>query len=171
MIRRFVQRGVYPAGLLLLLAGCATQPAVDQEAVPEPAAPRVSASKKAPAAPVTTEKQAMAAVDVENSIFFPPNGVTVDLEGRRRLAEHAEHLKANPGKVVTLIGHTDDQGSPSYNLAIAEQRVNAVHAVLRSQGVPLVQIRRYGVGSEKNELVCKSAQCRQKMRRVQLVFE
>lgn len=122
------------------------------------------------ATPPLSEKALIAAVNDENSIFFPPAGTTVDARGHARLMEHANRLKASPDLVVTLIGHTDDLGSPSYNLAIAEQRVNAVYAILRSQRVPVTQIRRYGVGNEEMERACKSEACRSKMRRVELVF-
>lgn len=165
------RRSMFPVLLLaLLLSACTTIPesATNEEGVPvKPGAAKVQ-SKAAPA-PVS-EKTLIAAVDAEHSIFFPPSGVTVDDEGRAQLQVHAERLKSTPGLVVTLIGHTDDLGSPSYNLAIAEQRVNAVYAILRSLRVPLTQIRRYGVGSEQVDRACKSAQCRKKMRRVQLVF-
>lgn len=151
----------------LILAACAGTPAPKDEAVSTEA---VAARKPATPEPVVGEDKLIAAVDVENSVFFPSSGTAVDADGRRRLLEHAARLKANPDLVVTLVGHTDNLGSPSYNLAIAEQRVNAVYAVLRSQGVPLIQIRRYGVGSEQMGLGCKSAQCRRKMRRVQLHY-
>lgn len=151
----------------LTLAACAGAPAPKDEAASTEA---VAARKAAAPEPVVGEDKLIAAVDVENSVFFPSSGTAVDADGRRRLLEHAARLKANPDLVVTLVGHTDNLGSPSYNLAIAEQRVNAVYAVLRSQGVPLIQIRRYGVGSEQMGLGCKSAQCRRQMRRVQLHY-
>lgn len=161
------------AGLALsvgALSACGLAP--QQESVATQSSARVTAQKSEVASgPVVSEKQLIAAVDEANSIFFPADGVTVDAEGRRRLIEHAARLKASPDKSVMLVGHTDDLGSPSYNLAIAEQRVNAVYAVLRSQGVPPIQIRRYGVGAEQGGPACKSAACRRAMRRVQLIFE
>lgn len=154
----------------LLLSACAATPdsEMNEEGIPVKQG-SAKVQGKAVTAPVS-EKALIAAVDAEHSIFFPPSGVTVDGEGRAQLQVHAERLKSTPGLVVTLIGHTDDLGSPSYNLAIAEQRVNAVYAILRSMRVPLIQIRRYGMGSEQVDRACKSAQCRKKMRRVQLVF-
>lgn len=153
-----------------LLAACGSAPVA--RILPEKPAEK-SERKAAPVslAPAVSEKQLMSAVDEVNSVFFPPDGVTVDAEGRRRLGEHVARLKADGDKVVTLVGHTDDLGSPSYNLAIAEQRVNAVYAVLRSQGVPATQIRRYGLGAEDGGPACKSAACRRLMRRVQLNYD
>lgn len=124
-----------------------------------------------PAAQPLSEKQLIAAVDGANNVFFPPDGTAVNDAGRSVLAAYAARLKADPELQVILVGHTDDLGSPSYNLAIAEQRVNAVYAILRGLGVPMTQIRRYGVGNEKVELACQSIQCQSKMRRVELVIE
>lgn len=156
----------------LALGGCAGGQVFDGAASAPAAETPAKATKAAavPAPPVADEKAIIAAVDVANSVFFQPSASAVDADGRRLLLEHAARLKANPDLVVTLLGHTDNLGSPSYNLAIAEQRVNAVHAILRSQGVPQTQIRRQAVGSEAVPLACKSAQCRKVMRRVQLVY-
>jgi len=112
----------------------------------------------------------IAAVDNENSVFFASGVTTVDAQGEQILQRHAQRLKADPKLVVVLTGHTDDQGSRSYNLAIAEQRVNAVFQVLRRYGVPAIQLRRYGVGEEMASRSCSSAECRKSMRRVELVY-
>lgn len=154
---------------LLLLAGCASQAVFDapQSATSEPAKPLQSSENKPQE---RSEAEIIAAINADNSVFFPPSGVTVDDASRQRLLRHAAHLKDNPGVQVTLVGHTDHLGSPSYNLAIAEQRVNAVFSILRSQWIPVTQIRRQVVGSEQVPANCKSAECRRKMRRVELVF-
>lgn len=158
--------------LTLLVSGCASQmPVAESEvdsAVPKALVAR--APRREVPNEVPTERQVMAAVNDEDSIFFPLGSIEVDVLGKMKLQAHAQQLKEDPSKVVTLIGHTDDLGSPSYNLAIAQGRINAVHEILRARGVPQTQIRRYGVGSEKNSAVCQSEACRQKMRRVQMVF-
>lgn len=166
MSYRLICQGVL---LSLVLSACSQMPPALKDVMPS----RVSTGNKVStelAVPPVSEKALIAGVDAEHNIFFPSSGVTVDSEGRAQLMEHANRLKASPELVVTLIGHTDDLGSPSYNLAIAEQRVNAVYAILRSQRVPLTQIRRYGVGNEQMDRACKSEECRKKMRRVELVF-
>lgn len=165
---------------LFLLAGCAGQSVF--EAPPEPAEQTSAAAAMAtPAAneptkaapvigPARKAESAMPTIDLANSVFFPPSGTTVDEAGRQRVLGHAARLKENPELLVTLVGHTDDLGSPSYNLAIAEQRISAVHAILRSQQIPVSRIRRQVVGSEQMPANCRSVECRRKMRRVDLVF-
>lgn len=160
--------GSLMALLLLALTGCgSTLP------LPEirPAQPVARSVPKEPAPVAPSEKELIAAVDPATSVFFTPGGSSIDDEGRRKLADMAQRLKASPETVVTLIGHTDNLGSPSYNLAIAEQRVNAVYEVLRKHGVGLTQIHRYGVGREMGAPTCRSAACRQTMRRVEMVLQ
>lgn len=152
----------------LLLGACASPPPVAEKPVEAP----VQAEPAKPVAnPLLDEKAAMAAVDTENSVFFHSSDSTLDAAGRQRVLEHAARLKADPDLAVTLVGHADHLGSRSYNLAIAEQRVNAVFAVLRSEGIPVTRIRREAVGSEQVSPACRSVQCRKLMRRVELVFE
>jgi len=127
----------------------------------------------------TAQEKSAAAVDrkvmvtanqVQNNIYFSLGGVTVNSRERAKLQQHASYLKEHPEQSVTLIGYTDDLGSRNYNVAIAEQRVAAVRKLLRSYRVPGGQIRRYSVGSEKTPKTCKTEQCRQKMRRVELRY-
>lgn len=93
-------------------------------------------------------------------------------QGLNTLKTHASRLKADVSLVVTLIGHTDHLGSRAYNQAVCEERLDSVVEVLRSLGVPKRQMRRIALGNEKsNAAQCSSEECRQAMRRVELVYE
>ena len=155
-------------GLLLtvMLAGCAVAPQAPVSPVVEERP--VAASVEPAHSP--SEEQVMAAVDNENNVFFVLGASVVDAVGRKKVRGHAERLKADPKLEVTLVGYTDDLGSPSYNLAIAEQRVNAIHKELRSNGVRSNQIRRHVAGPDQLAPACRSTECRRKMRRVQFVY-
>lgn len=178
------RRGLTALTLLAALAACGGQPPRPDAATtaapeaaarraPEPAAPADAAP---PAAAETQDAPpaaaAPAAPDIPDTdrIFFASGAATVDDEGRRKLRAHAERLKENRRLSVTLVGHTDHLGSRSYNLAIAERRTTAVAEVLTSFGVGRSQIRSYGVGSEKRGTACRTAECRSRMRRVDLIY-
>lgn len=153
------------------LTGCALAPADGgNEAEANPAKAQAG---KAVARPVAAPERAAPprVIDEANNVFFAAGAVEPERNARDELSRHAARLKAQEGLVVTLVGHTDDLGSPSYNLAIAEQRVNSVYSILRSLGVPAIQIRRYGLGRDLGDMNCKTAACRSKMRRVELVYE
>jgi OOP family OmpA-OmpF porin len=161
------------SGLLVLagLAACGSNPPA---VTPEPAglAVPVKVQKAVPevAENRPTEAQAMATVDEKNNVFFMLGATTPDAAGRQQVLQHAARLKADPKLTVTLTGYTDDQGSPSYNLAIAEQRVNGIFQVLRQNGVRLNQIRRQVAGREELAQACRSTECRKKMRRVEFAY-
>jgi outer membrane protein OmpA-like peptidoglycan-associated protein len=157
-------------GLLALLAGCAGSAPRQEAPVTAPATTLQVASELA-TAPEPQAAPPKPTVDVENSVFFASADATLDADDKAKLVLHATRLKADPKLVVTLVGHTDHLGSPSYNLAIADKRIDAVFAQLRAHGVPARQIRRYGMGGETAPINCRSAACRQQMRRVDLVYE
>jgi len=149
----------------VLLAGCASEPPLELQPSPSLAPPRTkAAARRAMPTPETP-------LDAENNVFFQANAVQVDAEGRRKLQRHAQRLKADAKLEVMLVGHTDDQGSRSYQLAVAEQRLEAVFRLLRGMGVPGRQLRRYPVGREMGIQGCSDAECRGSMRRVELIYQ
>lgn len=125
-------------------------------------APAALSEKSVPVAPTSAE--------IENSIYFRANEARLEEEELGKLRRHAERLKENPKVIVTLIGHTDNQGSRSYKLAIADERVRAVFRRLLQEGVPRKQLRRYPAGKEMNRRGCETADCQTFMRRVELVY-
>ena len=150
----------------LFIAGCATTPPPAPAVSSEPTSTQASAADE-----VKREGQAIAAVDLEKSVFFASGEAEVDAQGKAVLRQHADRLKANPKQRVLLVGYTDDRGSSAFNIAVADMRVNAVHKVLREYGVPQKQLRRYSAGGEKNSSACRSDECRRLMRRVELVYD
>jgi len=108
-------------------------------------------------------------VEADN-IYFGSGSTRVDAAGEQKLRAHASRLVANPKAVVTLIGLTDNQGSRSLNLAIAEQRIEAVARILRAHGVLKKQIRPYARGNKTPRSECNTQACSEKMRRVQLDY-
>lgn len=155
----------------VVLAGCASVPQTEPQPLP-PGGPPAKASPERPAQP---ERRALpkpaAVVDEENNVFFKANSTLVDPDEKPKLQRHVQRLKADRKLVLMLIGHTDDQGSRSYKLAVAERRLDAVFKLLRSMGVPARQLRRYPLGREMTNPGCGNAECREDMRRVELVYQ
>ncbi len=166
--------GIYPVvwGICaLLIGGCATP--LPPAAAPAPSVAAPVAEPGAPAASLpapTTETQVIAAVNNENSVFFARGSLVIDARDKAKLQQHAERLKADRKLRVRLVGYADDLGSPSYNLAISENRVAEVYGLLRKFGVLSEQLRRASMGSEKTDKACRSSACRSRMRRVELQY-
>lgn len=159
----------------LILAGCASQPVPPVptgKVLPTVAAPEAASAPAAPTVSqaVAAEEKVIAAVDGENSIFFALAETSVDETGEQKLRLHAERLKADKKLRLRLVGYTDNQGSRSYNIALAERRVKAVYDLLRKFGVSSLQLRHTSVGGEMANKSCQSAECRNLMRRVELQY-
>lgn len=158
---------------ILLLAGCGSMPnnaPSSENATPDQAATAPSGVESQRGALAAAADAAEAALAEENIVYFASGSTTVDHAGEAKLRQHAEYLKQNPKKILTITGHTDDLGSINYNLAIAEERMMNVGKLLKAYGAPPRQIRRNRAGNGKKPEICRTAECRQKMRRVELIY-
>ena len=108
--------------------------------------------------------------DAESSIFFMLGSSSITPEERLKVQSLAIRLKEDRNLGVILIGHANDNGSRSFNLAVADSRVRAVVDQLRKQGVTAQQIRFEVAGSEQVPRDCRTSTCRQIMRRVEWRF-
>ena len=164
------------AGVLLValsLHACDTAPPKPLTTQPEASLQDTSANPASPPAPLIpsfSEEQAISAISDENNVFFASSSTVVDERGKQKLHAQAELLKIDPKKKVTLIGYSDDLGSKNYNLALTEERLIAVQKTLRSYGVSPSQIHRNRAGSSKMQRGCVTPDCRQQMRRVELIL-
>lgn len=156
----------------LALFGCSAR---HVRAQPDPIEemPVRSAVHSAPNAPTIKAESitaSVAAVSEDNTIFFASGSNTVDDIGKQKLRQHAEYLKQNPKRLVTLVGSTDRQGSRSYNLALVEERLMAVNKQLRTYGVSSRQIRRNRIGNGKNQAPCISTDCQPEIPKIVLML-
>lgn len=156
---------------LLMLAGCAGTAPHDER--PPPAAARPAAVAAVPTTDPETPAHATnpdpGALE-EANIFFAPGSTAIDASGEAKLRRHAAFLKENRKRTVTLVGHTSNSGSRSFNLATTDQRVAAVSKLLRSIGVWARQIRPHSVLRESTPAACKAAECSIMTRRVELRY-
>lgn len=116
------------------------------------------------------ESSSIDEIDENRNVFFTVGSSTVGKCERDKLQALAKLLKAEQGSYVTLIGHANDNGSRSFNLAVADARVQSVSVILKKFGVKPFQIKKRNVGSESLPNACRSVSCRQLMRRVELLF-
>ncbi|MEO9525334.1 OmpA family protein [Marinobacter alexandrii] len=70
---------------------------------------------------------------------------------------------------VLIIGHTNSDGSASYNQALSEKRATAAHQFLISQGVPENRVLKFGVGETSPLQMLDAKRSRLLNRRVELV--
>jgi peptidoglycan-associated lipoprotein len=129
---------------------------------------------RVPAAPTPTRTDTRSTPNVNVADLFNQNILTIyfdydkaDIRADQvsRIQSNAAWLKEHPGVKFTVEGNCDDRGSEEYNLALGEERANAVKEFLVKQGVPQASINTVSYGEERP--VCRedSENCFQQNRR------
>ncbi len=106
----------------------------------------------------------------EPVIYFGFDSDRVDEKGRQIIRYYAERLLDEPQVRVRLEGHTDERGSPEYNLALGERRARAVAQVLELYGVSPDRIEIVSYGETKPAVEGHNEAAWAKNRRVEMVF-
>lgn len=117
----------------------------------------------------------MSMVDVnsiyEPVVYFAYDQYELDEEGTKNVRYHSDILTTNPSMQVTLNGHTDERGTPEYNLALGEKRAKAVAQAMMLFGVEERRIEVVSFGEEQPEVAESSEAAWQKNRRVEIIIK
>ncbi|PJG84611.1 peptidoglycan-associated lipoprotein Pal [Conservatibacter flavescens] len=70
-----------------------------------------------------------------NTVYFGFDKYDVAGENAQLLDAHAAYLVATPASKVVIEGHTDERGTPEYNIALGQRRADAVQSYLSAKGV------------------------------------
>ena len=104
-------------------------------------------------------------------ITFQSNRTTLTKKSYSAIQELADSLKANPDLELTIEGHTDNVGDPTYNLSLSLERATSVRDALISRGVPREKIQVKGFGESHPIVSNSTAEGRAENRRVVFVFQ
>jgi outer membrane protein OmpA-like peptidoglycan-associated protein len=88
-------------------------------------------------------------VTFDSGLLFDFDSSVVKGAARSNLTDLANSLREYPDTEVLIVGHTDSQGSDSYNQGLSERRSVAAKNFLVSQGVPADRIRTEGLGESE----------------------
>ena len=83
-----------------------------------------------------------------NSVRFAEGGSEVTQQYAPALARVVTIMKAIPSLTALVVGHSDQMGASSSNLALSYARATSVVAYLASQGINADRLTAQGVGSE-----------------------
>lgn len=81
-------------------------------------------------------------------VLFASGQVQLVEGGRSSLEEVVDLLQTEPEKKIRVEGHTDSSGDADANLALSEQRANAVREALISLGVAAERVTATGMGED-----------------------
>jgi OmpA-OmpF porin, OOP family len=129
---------------------------------PPPPAPVVAPAPAPKPAPVA-EKVTLAA-----DVLFDFDKSVLKNEGKSKLDDLADKVKAINLEVVIAIGHTDSIGSDAYNQKLSVRRAESVKAYLVTRGVEPNRIYTEGKGEKQPVASNKTKDGRQKNRRVEI---
>ena len=85
-------------------------------------------------------------VTFASGLLFDFDSDVIKAESANNLKNLAASLHKFPNSDLVVIGHTDSQGSDSYNQALSERRARAAAMYLASQGVATTRLRTMGLG-------------------------
>lgn len=93
------------------------------------------AADAAAARTAAARAEAAGLLAAERVLPFEFDSADLSAANRDRLKRHAAFLAADKGATARLEGHTDEQGTLEYNMALGERRARAVAIYLQSLGV------------------------------------
>lgn len=104
-------------------------------------------------------------VTVGNRVHFELDRYDLTPEAQATLRQQAALLQNYPQFVVTIEGHADERGTREYNLALGEQRADAVRNYLTALGVSPDRVAIISYGKERPECPEASEGCWSQNRR------
>lgn len=84
-----------------------------------------------------------------NTVYFKYDSDQIQEEYISVMQAHAQYLRNNPDSRIIIEGHTDERGTPEYNIALGERRARAVARYMQNLGVDVNQLSIVSYGEEK----------------------
>ena len=84
-----------------------------------------------------------------NVIYFRYDSDQIQDEYVAVMQAHAQYLRDNPDSRIIIEGHTDERGTPEYNIALGERRARSVARYMQNLGVDVNQLSIVSYGEEK----------------------
>jgi len=103
-------------------------------------------------------------------IYFDFDSSDIRGEGTDIVAAHAKHIAGTPALRIRLEGHTDERGSPEYNIGLGERRAQAVRRALMLQGAADTQLSTVSYGEERPAAAGSDEAAWTQNRRVEIVY-
>lgn len=110
------------------------------------------------------------AVTFDSGILFPFDSADLTSEARTNLHKLADSLQAETRTSVMILGHTDSDGSDSYNQGLSERRGRSAEGYLVSSGVASSRLVSHGRGETEPIASNGTEEGRRQNRRVEVAI-
>lgn len=102
-------------------------------------------------------------------VYFKKDSNLLTTESEKMIPQVLTTIDARASQDISVIGHTDTAGNPSYNLRLSNKRAEAIADILSDKGVPKSHIQTTSHG-ENNPLIPTADNVHEpKNRRVEIV--
>jgi outer membrane protein OmpA-like peptidoglycan-associated protein len=120
---------------------------------------------------VVKEEKRGLVVTLSGSVLFRSAESTLLSSARVKLNQVGKALMAVKKRNIIVEGHTDSQGSESYNQVLSQRRADTVRDYLMQRGYPADRIQARGMGENRPIADNASPEGRANNRRVEIVIE
>lgn len=103
-------------------------------------------------------------------VLFATGQATLQPGAMRVIDQLTSFLDKYPDATISVEGHTDSMGSDDYNLALSQQRADAVRSAVTAKGIDARRVTTRGLGESLPVASNTDASGRQQNRRVEIVF-
>ncbi|WP_298012703.1 OmpA family protein [uncultured Aquabacterium sp.] len=107
-------------------------------------------------------------LNIPSDVSFSTGSAALQPQLRSVLQQFADGLRANPGTLVRVVGHTDNVGSDATNNSLSVARADTVRDFLEDRGVSRSRIETAGRGEREPIASNDTADGRAKNRRVEI---
>lgn len=107
---------------------------------------------------------------LSSDVLFPTNSSYLTDKAKVELQKLTKILLAQKDKKIRVDGHTDATGEENYNIWLSEKRAASVKKFLEDAGITASRISTKGLGPNKPIADNKTADGRQKNRRVEVII-
>lgn len=108
---------------------------------------------------------------VLENLFFELNSAIIQPASETTLNELYQFMQSNPNVRIQIVGHTDNQGSASYNQRLSQNRAKAVNDALVQRGITPSRIAWVGKGSSEPVTTNDTDEGKAKNRRVEFIIQ
>ena len=88
-------------------------------------------------------------VTFDSGLLYDYDSDVVKPTARANLTDLSNSLRRYPDTEVLIVGHTDADGSESYNMNLSQRRADAARNFLVSQGIPAERVRTQAMGESE----------------------
>lgn len=148
MLGKSALRGIFLVSALALSLSCAKKQKTDTTTTPDGGAASDAAVDSTPMS-FDASGSDSGKIDGLTTIYFGYDRSVLTADAKKTIQENVAWMKKNPSVSVQIEGHCDARGSIEYNLALGEQRANAVKSYMNSLGIPASRLSTLSLGKEK----------------------